>query len=194
MLIQGGVRRGLVVLATLIGLAPTLPGADSTAAALGGPPAVTVVDTGTAPATPDELAAYRQAQLQKQSSAIDIRNATIAALYRQKVQRLGYEPSVTDPREIARQIMLNKYGWGADQFRCYDAIIMRESRWNPRADNPYSSAYGIPQALPGSRMAAFGSDWRTNPVTQIRWGLDYVDQRYGTPCSAWGFKRAHGWY
>jgi hypothetical protein len=71
---------------------------------------------------------------------------------------------------------------------------MRESKWDPFADNPYSTAYGIPQALPGNRMAAFGDDWRTNPVTQIRWGLDYVDQRFGTPCQAWSFKRAHGWY
>jgi hypothetical protein len=62
------------------------------------------------------------------------------------------------------------------------------------ADNPHSSAYGIPQALPGSKMASFGADWRTNPATQIRWGLDYVNTRYGTPCQAWSFKRWHGWY
>ncbi len=194
MLIQGGVRRGLVVLATLIGLAPTIPGADLTATALTTPPAVVVDNTSTPTDDIAELAAYRRALLQKQSSAIDIRNATIKALYEQKVRELGYEPGTTDPREIARQIMQNKYGWGADQYACYNAIIMRESKWDPYADNPYSSAYGIPQALPGSKMASFGADWRTNPVTQIRWGLDYVDQRYGTPCSAWGFKRAHGWY
>ena len=71
---------------------------------------------------------------------------------------------------------------------------MRESLWNPRADNPTSSAYGIPQALPGSRMASEGADWKTNPATQIKWGLKYVAERYGTPCSAWSFKAAHGWY
>ncbi len=193
MLLQGGVRRGLVVVAALIGLAPSIPGANLTATALTAPPAV-AVDNGVPADDIAELDAYRQALLQKQSSAIDIRNATIKALHEQKVQQLGYEPSLTDPREIARQIMLNKYGWGDGQFACYDAIIMRESKWNPFAKNPYSSAYGIPQALPGSKMAGFGADWRTNPVTQIRWGLDYVEQRYGTPCAAWGFKRAHGWY
>ncbi len=143
---------------------------------------------------PAALAAYRDALLAKQSTAIELSNATIKAVYAERVQALGYDPVITEPREIARQIMLNKYGWGEEQFTCYDNIIMRESRWNPRADNPHSTAYGIPQALPGSRMAAFGADWRTNPVTQIRWGLDYVSDRYGTPCSAWSFKRARGWY
>ena len=66
--------------------------------------------------------------------------------------------------------------------------------WNPRADNPTSSAYGIPQALPGSKMSSAGEDWRTNPVTQIRWGLGYIRDRYGSPCSAWSFKQGRGWY
>jgi hypothetical protein len=62
------------------------------------------------------------------------------------------------------------------------------------ADNPSSSAYGIPQALPGSKMAAAGADWQSNAATQIRWGLGYIKARYGSPCSAWGFKQSHGWY
>lgn len=98
------------------------------------------------------------------------------------------------PRDIARTMALTEFSWGAAQFQCYDQIIMRESAWNPRATNPSSGAYGIPQALPGSKMASAGSDWRTNPVTQIRWGLGYVKERYGTPCQAWSFKSAHGWY
>ena len=71
---------------------------------------------------------------------------------------------------------------------------MRESEWVITATNPSSGAYGIPQALPTSKLATAGSDWRTNPVTQIRWGLDYVKGRYGTPCAAWSFKSANGWY
>lgn len=140
------------------------------------------------------LAELRANRLFDQSLAIELQNANIAARHALKVKELGYEPSTTDPREIARQMMQNKYGWGDAQFTCYDNIIMRESRWIVSADNPTSSAYGIPQALPGRRMAAFGSDWRTNPATQIAWGLDYVHDRYGTPCGAWGFKRSHGWY
>lgn len=106
----------------------------------------------------------------------------------------GFDPSSTDPRGIARQIMLNKYGWGADQFTCFDNIIRRESNWSVTATNPSSGAYGIPQALPGSKMATVAADWRTNPATQIIWALGYVQSRYSTPCGAWSFKSAHGWY
>jgi hypothetical protein len=106
----------------------------------------------------------------------------------------GYEPGTTDPREIARQILKNKFGYGESQFDCFNNIIIRESMWKVTATNPTSGAYGIPQALPGSRMAKVGSDWRTNPVTQIIWAIGYMDDRYGSPCAAWSFKRANGWY
>jgi hypothetical protein len=106
----------------------------------------------------------------------------------------GYLPGTTDPREMARQILKNKFDYGEDQFTCFDNIIMRESRWQMTATNPSSGAYGIPQALPGSKMAKAGSDWRTNPATQIIWAVGYMDDRYGSPCAAWSFKRAHGWY
>jgi hypothetical protein len=99
----------------------------------------------------------------------------------------------SDPRDIARA-MLGRFGFGADQFSCLDSIYSQESGWNVHADNPSSSAYGIPQALPGSKMASAGADWANNPATQIRWGLGYIKGRYGTPCNAWGFKQSHGWY
>lgn len=103
----------------------------------------------------------------------------------------GYTGS---PKEIARQMALAEYGWGEQQFQCYDNIIMRESEWVVTATNPSSGAYGIPQALPASKLATAGDDWRTNPVTQITWGLDYIEDRYGTPCEAWSFKQSVGWY
>jgi hypothetical protein len=99
----------------------------------------------------------------------------------------------TNPQDIARS-MLAHYGWSSDQFYCLDQIYIRESGWNPSAENPYSGAYGIPQALPGDKMAAFGSDWQTNPATQLAWGLSYIRDRYGSPCGAWGFWQAHNWY
>jgi hypothetical protein len=102
--------------------------------------------------------------------------------------------SATDPREIARQMMLSMYGWGDSEFGCFDNIIMHESKWSITATNPSSGAYGIPQALPGSKMATAGADWKTNPATQIKWALGYVKARYSTPCGAWSFKSAHGWY
>jgi hypothetical protein len=98
------------------------------------------------------------------------------------------------PRAIARK-MLPRFGFSVgSQFGCLDRLWERESGWNPRAANPSSGAYGIPQALPGSKMATAGSDWRTNPATQIEWGLGYIKGRYDTPCGAWSFFQANGSY
>jgi hypothetical protein len=98
-----------------------------------------------------------------------------------------------DPRTIARA-MLPQFGFSEDQFSCLDSIYTSESGWNPHADNPTSSAYGIPQALPGSKMASAGPDWANNPATQIRWGLGYIKSKYGSPCGALAFREGHGWY
>jgi hypothetical protein len=97
------------------------------------------------------------------------------------------------PREVARRLLAD-HGWSDGQWPCLDSLWTRESRWKYNADNPTSSAYGIPQALPGNRMAEYGSDWRTNPVTQIKWGLDYIEDAYGSPCNAWAHSESHGWY
>ena len=98
-----------------------------------------------------------------------------------------------DPRTIARAL-LSTYGWSQDQFGCLDSLWERESHWNPSPTTRTPRAYGIPQALPGSKMASAGADWATNPVTQIRWGLGYIEDRYGSPCGAWGHSQSHGWY
>ncbi|MDH6134980.1 ATPase subunit of ABC transporter with duplicated ATPase domains [Kitasatospora sp. MAA4] len=79
------------------------------------------------------------------------------------------------------------------QFQCFSNIVTRESGWNYTAMNP-SGAYGLVQALPGSKMASVGADWKTNPATQIKWGLGYMNDRYGSPCGAWSFWQAHSWY
>jgi len=98
-----------------------------------------------------------------------------------------------DPRSVARAL-LPQFGFGADQFSCLDSLYTRESGWNVHADNPSSSAYGIPQALPGSKMASAGRNWQSDPATQIRWGLGYIKRSYGTPCAAWGHSQSTGWY
>jgi len=93
--------------------------------------------------------------------------------------------------------MMNAYksSWAtAAQWSCLDELWTHESGWRWNADNPTSSAYGIPQALPGSKMSTAGADWETNPVTQIAWGLSYINNRYGSPCSAWDFWQSHNWY
>jgi len=94
----------------------------------------------------------------------------------------------------AATIAADEFGWGDDQFGCLSSLWNKESGWNYQAQNGSSGAYGIPQALPGSKMSTVASDWETNPLTQIRWGLTYIQQTYGTPCSAWGHSQAVNWY
>jgi hypothetical protein len=90
--------------------------------------------------------------------------------------------------------MMSSFGFDPHtQFSCLDSIWTRESGWRFNAANA-SGAYGIPQALPGSKMATAGADWQTNPATQIKWGLGYIQGQYGTPCGAWSFWQANGWY
>jgi len=97
--------------------------------------------------------------------------------------------SVAEVQAMARAMM------PADQFQCFSNIVERESGWNYKATNPSSGAYGIMQALPGSKMASAGADWQTNPATQIKWGLSYMNSdRYGSPCAAWSFWQANHWY
>jgi hypothetical protein len=89
--------------------------------------------------------------------------------------------------------MLGSYGWSSSQFSCLNELWNRESGWRTTAENP-SGAYGIPQALPGSKMASAGADWQTSATTQIRWGLGYIKGQYGSPCGAWSHEEATGWY
>lgn len=86
------------------------------------------------------------------------------------------------------------HGFGLDQMPCLESLWDKESGWNHLAHNPGSGAYGIPQALPGEKMASVGDDWQTNPNTQIIWGLSYISGRYGTPCDAWAYSEANGFY
>jgi hypothetical protein len=89
--------------------------------------------------------------------------------------------------------MLASFGFSSSQWGCLDNLWNRESGWRYNAENA-SGAYGIPQALPGSKMASAGADWLTDPTTQIRWGLGYIKSLYATPCGAWGHEEADGWY
>ncbi|MGW1492145.1 aggregation-promoting factor C-terminal-like domain-containing protein [Streptomyces sp. NPDC002402] len=96
--------------------------------------------------------------------------------------------SVAEVQAIARQMV------PGDQFQCFSNIVDHESTWNYQAQNPSSGAYGLVQALPGSKMSSAGDDWQTNPATQIKWGLNYMNDRYGSPCGAWSFWQANNWY
>ncbi|MFI5962594.1 transglycosylase SLT domain-containing protein [Streptomyces asoensis] len=96
--------------------------------------------------------------------------------------------SVSEVQAIARQMV------PSGQFQCFSNIVDHESTWNYQAVNPSSGAYGLVQAYPGSKMSSAGADWRTNPATQIKWGLNYMNERYGSPCDAWDFWLANGSY
>ncbi len=102
-------------------------------------------------------------------------------------------PDPGTAQAIAYQ-MVTARGWPSSEFDCLVALWNRESHWNVYSNNVGSGAYGIPQALPGSKMASAGADWATNPATQITWGLGYITGRYGTPCGAWSHSQGFGWY
>ncbi|QJT03792.1 transglycosylase SLT domain-containing protein [Streptomyces asoensis] len=96
--------------------------------------------------------------------------------------------TVAEVQAIARQMV------PSGQFQCFSNIVDHESTWNYQAVNPSSGAYGLVQAYPGSKMSSAGADWRTNPATQIKWGLNYMNDRYGSPCDAWNYWLANGSY
>ena len=121
-----------------------------------------------------------------------VRTALAKHAAEQAAQRASRN-ALHDPRTYAR-LLVQQRGWSLSQFACLNLLWNRESGWNLRARNRSSGAYGIPQALPGSKMATIAADWRTNPITQIKWGLNYIAERYGTPCGAWGHSQSFGWY
>lgn len=111
---------------------------------------------------------------------------------------IGFNGTSDKSPEAAKtyaQFKMVEYGWSNPaEFQCLNNLWERESNWNYQAENPSSGAYGIPQSLPGNKMASAGSDWRTNPQTQINWGLRYISDRYGTPCAAWDHSERKNWY
>ena len=97
-------------------------------------------------------------------------------------------------KKVAEIILTEEYGFNEAQFECLDSLWTRESHWNYKAHNYRSGAHGIAQALPAEKMSVVGTDWRTNPVTQIRWGIRYITMRYDTPCKAWSKWKSHRFY
>lgn len=145
------------------------------------------------------VATETQALRDRLDAAIDKREAEkAAAAAAEKAEAeaaaLASANTPDGARTVASQIASSEYGWGADEFSCLDSLWEKESGWNYQAYNQDGGATGIPQALPGDKMASFGSDWATNATTQIRWGLDYISSVYGSPCAAWGHSQSVNWY
>jgi hypothetical protein len=155
-----------------------------------------------------QQAAARQAAVRQRAAELAARRAAAQAAADRAVQQQAQQQAQqTQPSQAtsapavasgsAQQIamgMLGSYGWSSSQFSCLDSLWNEESGWNVYATNPSSGAYGIPQALPGSKMASAGPDWQTDAATQIRWGLTYIKSLYGSPCGAWAHEEADGWY
>lgn len=97
-------------------------------------------------------------------------------------------------KEYTRKTMLNKYGWGNEEYNALIKIVNKESSWNYKAVNKKSKACGLFQALPCKKMRTFGKDYKINYKTQIKWGLNYINNRYGSPIKAWEFWQSHHWY
>lgn len=131
-------------------------------------------------------AAQKAAQAKAAAEAAAKKKAEEAAAAR---AALSHDYSVAGLKAMAQSIIGND-----TQYQCFSWIVSHESGWNYTATNPSTGAYGLVQALPGSKMASVGADWQTNPATQIKWGLQYMDSRYGSPCGAQSFWEAHGWY
>jgi pyruvate/2-oxoglutarate dehydrogenase complex dihydrolipoamide acyltransferase (E2) component len=140
-----------------------------------------------------KLAAEQAAAAARQQAAEQQQEAQ----QQQQAQAAADPAPAAQPSGSAQQIaegMLASYGWSSSQFSCLDSLWNEESGWNVTATNPSSGAYGIPQALPGSKMASAGPDWQTDAATQISWGLSYIQGQYGSPCGAWAHEEADGWY
>jgi len=147
-------------------------------------------------ATTDGISAVEVQVSQPRPPAPDTGTKSTSSATRNDTPPTRDKTSVKYAKWFARQEMAKaKYGWGSDeQWAALENLWTRESGWNYQAKNPSSGAYGIPQSLPGSKMATAGKDWQTNPETQIRWGLDYIKARYGGPKRAWAFFQANNWY
>ena len=144
-------------------------------------------------AVPEQHAAQAHLAAWHVKFATEHQALTILA-HQQAHQAASSAPATSgSARSIAKR-MLAPFGWSTSQFSCLEPLWAGESGWNVTASNPSTGAYGIPQALPASKMASTGPDWRTSAVTQIRWGLTYIKGTYGSPCAAWSHAQADGWY
>ena len=124
-------------------------------------------------------------------TAVDAKEMALVSLAAQQVEAARVPDGA---RLVAKDMVLNQYGWSTSQYSCLNQLWTKESNWRYQARNKTSGAHGIAQALPATKMEVIGTDWRTNPVTQITWGLKYISERYETPCLALRkYKRSH-WY
>ncbi|OII28018.1 hypothetical protein BIV03_06900 [Curtobacterium sp. MCBA15_016] len=152
------------------------------------------VDATTAVADASAAQDKQDADAKAAAAAAAKRAAAERAAAAEAARKQAAANTVEGAKATASSLASSKYGWGSDQFQCLDNLWTKESGWNYQAVNANGGATGIPQALPGSKMATIASDWRTNATTQITWGLQYISDAYGTPCGAWSHSQASNFY
>jgi hypothetical protein len=201
-----GPRQALRTGIALTGLAAAVTGISVTGGMFSSDPGLTQAAADVAPTTAaapaasgdsgdsaaaEAVAERAQREVTSRSSRRDATKATALTMSAGPVVTKSQSLSEGDPRDIA-QALLPLYGFSSDQFSCLDSLYVSESGWRVDADNPSSSAYGIPQAL--TQLHDLPADYMTSAESQIRWGLEYIRDTYGSPCSAWSFKSGNGWY
>ena len=194
---------GTLTVATAISLAATLPaGSSPVPASADAAYRSTTSQQATAPPSANGVAQavmfarMRSIEAARHQQELAAQKAAKAAQAARKAQPAPQAAAITpsgSPEQVAER-MLSQFGWSSSQFSCLQPLWEHESGWSVAAENPSSGAYGIPQALPAAQMASAGADWQTNAATQIRWGLTYIQGRYGSPCGAWGHEEADNWY
>ncbi|MFF2389932.1 hypothetical protein [Agromyces sp. NPDC058104] len=141
-----------------------------------------------------DLAKQTRAEAAKATAAAAEYDRIQAVKAKEAAEALARANTPDGAKATAREMAASKYGWGEGEFQCLVQLWQKESGWSYTAYNASSGATGIPQSLPGSKMATAGADWQTNAATQIEWGLDYIARGYGSPCGAWGHSQSVNWY
>jgi hypothetical protein len=181
-----GISSSLLLVATLLPAANALELSVSSTVELDVTKSALVVE----PVTPGSLFAEDDLTATASGAIFSTQLALVSAVSRQV--ELARTP--IGAKKVARSILMDEYGFTETQYKCLNQLWTKESNWNYKSRNKKSGAHGIPQALPASKMNVVSTDWRTNPVTQIRWGLRYISIRYETPCKALAKHKRSNWY
>ena len=181
-----GVSSSLLLIATLLPTANALEMSLTSTVEVEAPKSASIVEPETVAALfgEDDLTATASGAI------FSTQMALVSAVSRQV--ELARTP--LGAKKVAKSILMDEYGFAEKEYKCLNQLWTKESNWNYKARNKNSGAHGIPQALPATKMNVVSTDWRTNPVTQIRWGLRYISIRYETPCKAWAKHKRSNWY
>jgi hypothetical protein len=181
-----GISSSLLLVATLLPAANALEISPTSTVEVEVPKSASVVE----PGTTEFLFAEDDLTATASGAIFSTQLALVSAVSRQV--ELARTP--IGAKKVARGILMDEYGFTEKEYKCLNQLWTQESNWNYKSRNKKSGAHGIPQALPASKMNVVSTDWRTNPVTQIRWGLRYISIRYETPCKAWAKHKRSNWY